>query len=790
LFVGIMSNGDDSGISRKKVLNGIVKVKKSQNSTLHAFLGISPQFEDRPQSKIVVLKLPKKNETFVVTLKLPRRSGSTSVETIPTLQKAAPASGVHTFFMSRKQKAALDAQKKPSPTLGATVVSPRPLHPFFSRRTPLKRTASAGPATQGEKCAVAKRTKSEISRPPSAPLTRGEPVSYNSDTWSSPWPKFAHVRGLDNEQTMPVARPRKQKRKVHHLQDGKFILKRDLHCSPGKLHKCTRIVMSGSEVKWLATQNVTSHILEPLLNGCGTPSAFDNYTCEQQTWCAKYAPTLTSAVVTCNRNGENVVDWLRKKIEVLKKAPPPVPVKRKPPRKDDLDGFIVGDSTSDEQQSPAADPVSDFLVLCGPPGTGKTSSVYAAGKELDAYVFEVNAGQRRSGRDLIALLDGMGQSHLVHSSGGGKLNRQDSIVLLEEVDVLYDEDNAFWAGLERVAAVSRRPIVLTCTDPLLLPTSITDGGSSTFLQFSPAPTSVQVGTLWLLGLSEGHLLDKLVLEKLVQKNKWDLRSSINNLQFWCQMGVGGRRSGLDWTLTRDERLQLNLVDARVISDGTFVDVSLDPPDIFYNYSDNNQDANMSLMEWSFACDLLSDVDILATNTHSSFSHGWNRNEDLLSGIHATSEAPLREEPLPFELQMYPYLLDRIGQRPSPPPPNAMDVITLREALFASLDGGISFDPIDAVPLHILATETVPYTRGIARADRRREQDRLLQQQELEVDGRSSRRSYRAMTGLEPARPMYLEGDLDEILNTAPSSWGQIWHCMSLSPLSHRTPPYQ
>ena len=82
--------------------------------------------------------------------------------------------------------------------------------------------------------------------------------------------------------------------------------------------------------------------------------------------------------------------------------------------------------------------------------------MYAAAEELSANIFELNPGERRSSKKLLEKLGGMGKSHLVHrdSSGtsatAGESYKQQSIVLLDEVDILFDEDQTFWVGLDKL----------------------------------------------------------------------------------------------------------------------------------------------------------------------------------------------------------------------------------------------------------------------------------------------------------------------------------------------------
>ncbi|CDQ89343.1 unnamed protein product [Oncorhynchus mykiss] len=57
------------------------------------------------------------------------------------------------------------------------------------------------------------------------------------------------------------------------------------------------------------------------------------------------------------------------------------------------------------------------MLITGPPGVGKTASVYACAQELGFKVFDVNASSQRSGRHILTQLKEATQSHLVEIQG-------------------------------------------------------------------------------------------------------------------------------------------------------------------------------------------------------------------------------------------------------------------------------------------------------------------------------------------------------------------------------------
>jgi DNA polymerase III delta prime subunit len=274
------------------------------------------------------------------------------------------------------------------------------------------------------------------------------------------------------------------------------------------------------------------------------------------------------------------------------------------------------------------------VLLSGPNGCGKTAAVYAVAKELGFEVFELNSGSRRSGKDVLDRIGDMTENHLVQQvtkalsedkviADGNATNSIDSdaldprqgsmtsffkpsavqkkaipkltgksekiekapkddtrprprqqrqsLILLEEVDVLFEEDKHFWMTILTLAGHSKRPIVMTCNDESRLPLNALS--LHALLRFTPPPFDLAVDYLLLIAAREGHLLQRAAIQSLYQSRRCDLRGSIMELDQWCQIGVGDTTGGFAWMLDRyppgvdvdDEGLTL-----RVASKGTYL----------------------------------------------------------------------------------------------------------------------------------------------------------------------------------------------------------------------------
>ena len=171
--------------------------------------------------------------------------------------------------------------------------------------------------------------------------------------------------------------------------------------------------------------------------------------------------------------------------------------------------------------------ISNTILLAGPSGCGKTAAVYACAEELGWEVFEVYPGiGERSGTELNKLIGDLGKNHTVKvhqspkksSAKAGFFQKQaerapkrkanarrvmdsedeldllrdgedsivdivkdatpeptageptvnQSVILIEEADVLYQTDTNFWPALVNIIKQCRRPVVLTCSGKLIL----------------------------------------------------------------------------------------------------------------------------------------------------------------------------------------------------------------------------------------------------------------------------------------------------------------------------------
>ena len=99
-------------------------------------------------------------------------------------------------------------------------------------------------------------------------------------------------------------------------------------------------------------------------------------------------------------------------------------------------------------------------------------------------------------------------------------------------------------------------------DPSVIPDNFSN---CEMIEFSAAEPEIVRDYLRLITLSQGHIIDPSLLERIYLENKRDLRHTVTQVQFWCQFGIGDTRAGADWINWGGK------VSDWVISCGTYLD---------------------------------------------------------------------------------------------------------------------------------------------------------------------------------------------------------------------------
>ncbi|CAK7902666.1 hypothetical protein CAAN1_07S03862 [[Candida] anglica] len=355
---------------------------------------------------------------------------------------------------------------------------------------------------------------------------------------------------------------------------------------------------------------------------------------DSQLWTEIFKPIKTDQLLIEKSAINHIKNWINNSFERLKAQALSTPrneliKKRKQQQQQKLsssllDGFIVdefedeGDTESDQEV------FVPVLIINGSTGTGKSASVYAAMEEIHGYVHEVNSGQARSRRDLFSTLKELCTTQLVHQKGD-KNEFQKGIILFEDTDVLFEQDKTFWTVVQDMINISRRPIVITCTDISTIPKNIVDFASeenaivNIDLEVTLCTRNEMVDYLKLCCQSKGFHLDRDVIESVVDqcasKTTFDLRKSLMSLQILCQ----GR-------CTKNH-----------ISFNT--DIEAASPQ-------HTDDIN----ELSKKLDILSISDLISNNTHSLIKTHEQHNE-LLDLYIIDESLLLKQATLPYELDI-------------------------------------------------------------------------------------------------------------------------------------------
>ncbi|KAK7167572.1 hypothetical protein R3I94_001841 [Phoxinus phoxinus] len=129
-----------------------------------------------------------------------------------------------------------------------------------------------------------------------------------------------------------------------------------------------------------------------------------------------------------------------------------------------------------------------------------------------------------------------------------------SLILFEEVDIIFDDDTGFLAAIKTFMTTTKRPVILTTSD---LNFGATFDGYFEEIHFKSPSVADVSSYLQLLCLVENMRTDTKDVSCLLDWNSCDIRQSLLHLQFWACSGGGQQMqrplpsSDLKWNVTGD-----------------------------------------------------------------------------------------------------------------------------------------------------------------------------------------------------------------------------------------------
>lgn len=162
------------------------------------------------------------------------------------------------------------------------------------------------------------------------------------------------------------------------------------------------------------------------------------------------------------------------------------------------------------------------LMIYGPSGTGKTSTIHALAKELDLEIIEVNASDSRNTESL--------ENKVLPAIKQQSLFSKGKIILIDEIDgISGNQDKGGVPTLIKLIQESPYPIILTANDPWDQKFNSLRA-KSVMIEYKAISVLAMVSHLKEISKKEGITIEDDALKALSRKNQGDLRAAINDLE--------------------------------------------------------------------------------------------------------------------------------------------------------------------------------------------------------------------------------------------------------------------
>nr|XP_020512165.1 ATPase family AAA domain-containing protein 5-like isoform X1 [Labrus bergylta] len=181
--------------------------------------------------------------------------------------------------------------------------------------------------------------------------------------------------------------------------------------------------------------------------------------------------------------------------------------------------------------------LANFFKMGGP--TNKETPNTKKNEQTEASKKDVKANDTANKRKASVVKSATSTTPKEKSNEEQNKKTATSLILFEEVDVIFDDDSGFLAAIKTFMSTTKRPVILTTSDPAF--SSMFDGNFEEILFKSPSVVDVS-SFLRLLCLTEDVRTDQSDVSSLLRLNDCDIRQSLLQLQFWTRSGGRGHHS--------------------------------------------------------------------------------------------------------------------------------------------------------------------------------------------------------------------------------------------------------
>jgi replication factor C large subunit len=191
------------------------------------------------------------------------------------------------------------------------------------------------------------------------------------------------------------------------------------------------------------------------------------------------------------------------------------------------------------------------LIVFGPPGVGKTTSVYVIAQELGYEITEINASDKRTKKILNQLLKNA-------TTSGSLFSKRGRVVLIDELSGLSGQaDRGAASAIKKYIELTHVPIILVTQDPTERKISPLRRLCQS-IEFIPLAAEDIIPLLSRICKKERISFDEKALGEITKYSRGDIRAAINDLQSVVRRGGNITLEAVQRTLKwRDQSIEIN-----------------------------------------------------------------------------------------------------------------------------------------------------------------------------------------------------------------------------------------